>query len=932
VKRNTFSKALKHLKSTELDEKIQRLNEAPTNSMSGVYALNDPGFRLNDPDPERVFYPDVDGNWPAGIPGTPGADKYTRPAGFWSGGTDWDTIHVSDLSQAYLDLNATGTSTSSLIEADGTVKTPLPPNSRNFILGPLVDGYVRNHGYDDFTNIGYLQKDTRQFVLLASVPGHWDSNLRPSGFAPRQWDGSTITIYNANFTLAMATWFSDKITSNNYTANVPYFSPGGIPQIPQSPADCPKCPPGMKGGNGAGGAGAGWGSGGNSNQGSKQGEGKKGNAGDANLWGYNNKTGKKEKLSAKDYAAYKAGGGDAAAKKGKSIEQIVAQGKKNLGQYDSTPNIGTLGQLGARLLRSFTDSSRFAGDFMFKGLPKGTPYLPDFTGAAQKGLAAWLTGGKKWGDVFGDLGRTLAGKNYASQYFTPSLNKALDYAKAGGTVVVMPRTPGVQGFKNWFGSSVSRGFGLGDIEKLVRTSDTIKSFNQGTTQIFDRADPKQMVELQKLATQGAKTNTMMGKLGRAVPFVGAAAAIADVGTRLSKGDYAGAALGGISAIPGPIGWVGLGAQVFYDNKGFESLATSIYAASQVPTYSGPRNVRGGGQIKENVLIEQKEDEYLNNMRQALFELGSPTNRKEYAIQQGTLLTLMGVNPELVSIITIAAAGEEFSPEQKQWIENNLIPMIEIFSALRENQKDIKIQESILLPESHKRILREIKQPVKVEEQKPQKLKKYRPNFAGRYTAQNTPDVTASPKSDEIVKAKNAAGQTWRTMDKHWSRYESTERMNIVYDNVGHGSQYWDQIVNENQMKKVMRDREIQEHLNIIAHEKAMLREDPLYQSPFKKPIQEQETLQADKDPLFKKVKDKLKLVIDYPDKPSKLGYPDQPPPEMVNGMHPEYGQKADYYNALDPHSANAMPSTGNPEIDAKVRRAKTLKKVLGKKA
>jgi len=26
------------------------------------------------------------------------------------------------------------------------------------------------------------------------------------------------------------------------------------------------------------------------------------------------------------------------------------------------------------------------------------------------------------------------------------------------------------------------------------------------------------------------------------------------------------------------------------------------------------------------------------------------------------------------------------------------------------------------------------------------------------------------------------------------------------------------------------------------------------------------------------------------------------------------------------------PSTGNPEIDAKVRRAKTLKKVLGKKA
>jgi len=156
-------------------------------------------------------------------------------------------------------------------------------------------------------------------------------------------------------------------------------------------------------------------------------------------------------------------------------------------------------------------------------------------------------------------------------------------------------------------------------------------------------------------------------------------------------------------------------------------------------------------------------------------------------------------------------------------------------------------------------------------------------------------------------------------------------MNIVYDNVGHGSQYWDQIVNENQMKKVMRDREVQEQLNIIAHEKAMLREDPLYQSPFKKPIQEQETLQADSDPLFKKVKNKLKPVIDYPDKPSKLGYPDEPPPEMVNGFHPQYGERDNYYNALDPHSANAMPSTGNPEIDAKVRRAKTLKRALGKK-
>jgi hypothetical protein len=78
VKKNRFSKALKHLKSTELDEKIQRLNEGPTNSIGGVYALNPSGFKLGPPGPAKVFYPDVDGNWPAGIPGTPGQLSYTQ--------------------------------------------------------------------------------------------------------------------------------------------------------------------------------------------------------------------------------------------------------------------------------------------------------------------------------------------------------------------------------------------------------------------------------------------------------------------------------------------------------------------------------------------------------------------------------------------------------------------------------------------------------------------------------------------------------------------------------------------------------------------------------------------------------------------------------------------------------------------------------------
>jgi len=63
-------------------------------------------------------------------------------------------------------------------------------------------------------------------------------------------------------------------------------------------------------------------------------------------------------------------------------------------------------------------------------------------------------------------------------------------------------------------------------------------------------------------------------------------------------------------------------------------------------------------------------------------------------------------------------------------------------------------------------------------------------------------------------------------------------------------------------------------------------------------------------------------------------FPAEPPPKMVNGFHPQYGKRADRYKKLDPASANAMPETGDPEIDAIVRKQKTIKKIkkLAKKA
>ena len=101
------------------------------------------------------------------------------------------------------------------------------------------------------------------------------------------------------------------------------------------------------------------------------------------------------------------------------------------------------------------------------------------------------------------------------------------------------------------------------------------------------------------------------------------------------------------------------------------------------------------------------------------------------------------------------------------------------------------------------------------------------------------------------------------------------------------------------------------------HEKQLLDE-------YNKLLSEQEPVPYLKDPLMKKVAKRLKNEIDYPDKPSAKGYPNEPPPEIDpdTGMHPKYG-KPYKYDKLDPVSAVAMRGapTGNPEVDANVEKA-----------
>jgi hypothetical protein len=763
-----------------------------------------------------------------------------RPPGHYDGEKDWDSIVSTDFSQDYLLNDPTGTSTAGLIAADGTVLSQLPPGGQGFILGPLVDGYVRNHGYDDYTNIGYLQKDTRQFVLLARIQGHWSTSITPSGFTPNSaWDGTSgqLTIYNQNFTLAMAEWFRDQvIVSNNFTTNVPYFYSGGVPQIPQSAADCPNCPPGMYGGNAAGSKS--FGQGGNPNIGNRQNPNHGGPEDAGYPWGL-----------ISNIASLLGGAG-------KTVSDIF--NKISKGPEEFFPK-GTL--IGNALQDSMRGGVNHSAEY--------NALLPIYLGLSI------LTGQKLEIPISPSAAKNMVGKidvNALSNVLkintpTPTSAKETISPSSGKTTSVMKDSMGwgAQG-------GLTYNYNTKTSQLEITSNKTLRTTSGGES-------VKTASEFGGMASPG-KITSFSDIPSPTIPQV------QDAATKL------------ISTVSKKLGGPGLDPNLSLDIQ-----------------LSGMRDVFNSNDISKVAL-----------------EMGLVLSK---TMTQGSASNIVALRKVLVdSGIVPKSDVEKIGGAYGQVSNVYTVDYTDLPSNVKSViDKKVGVKEAFVLSEDHKKILREIKQPVVVKEQpRTQKLEKYRPNFAGKYTSQNTPDVTACPQSDEMVKAKNAAGQTWRLKDRHWSRYESTERMNIIFDNVGHGSQYWDMIINENQNKKGIRDRAVQEHLNMIAHNRAMLSEDPTYQSPFRNNIEEQETIQADQDPLFKKVAKRLKPAIDYPNKPSPNGFPTEPPPEMIDGWHPEYGNKSNYYNTLDPHSANSMPATGNAEIDAKVRRAKTLKRVLGKRA
>lgn len=117
------------------------------------------------------------------------------------------------------------------------------------------------------------------------------------------------------------------------------------------------------------------------------------------------------------------------------------------------------------------------------------------------------------------------------------------------------------------------------------------------------------------------------------------------------------------------------------------------------------------------------------------------------------------------------------------------------------------------------------------------------------------------------------------------------------------------------------DYSIEDKKNIINWQKKMKAKNPTTQVAHYEP---QGEVISEKKRL-KSLKDLVDKIPGYYDgKPSPLGFPVEEPPKMKNGFHPDLvdGKKvAKRFNRLDPISAKAMPPTGNPHIDKKVRAA-----------
>ena len=178
---NKFNKALKHIKSTKIDDKLSMLEAAPTNSTAGLYSRVTGEISTTVQDPENPTSPD-----------------YST--------IDFD-IDGED-----------GKDTSRLFDSTGNSLFVAPPGDNSYILGPMASMYY-GWSTNSPTRIGYIRESDRRMVNLASLSVKLNE---------LDGDASKFNSYG-QLTLEQALWFRDigkKDGDTGHIGNYRAFYPG----------------------------------------------------------------------------------------------------------------------------------------------------------------------------------------------------------------------------------------------------------------------------------------------------------------------------------------------------------------------------------------------------------------------------------------------------------------------------------------------------------------------------------------------------------------------------------------------------------------------------------------------------------------------------------------------------------------------------------
>ena len=157
---NRYTRALKQIKDKTIDEKLELLEELPTNSTVGLY-VDTPGYA----DPEIEIPGPID-----------------------------SPLDLEEDGQGQEDY--TGNDTTGLFASDGTIKAIEPPGDTTAILGPMISMW---YAWANYTQIGYVRESDRRMVNLGRITGQI-----------ADWDGESGFTSYGQLTLEQAVWYKDQ--------------------------------------------------------------------------------------------------------------------------------------------------------------------------------------------------------------------------------------------------------------------------------------------------------------------------------------------------------------------------------------------------------------------------------------------------------------------------------------------------------------------------------------------------------------------------------------------------------------------------------------------------------------------------------------------------------------------------------------------------